>query len=82
MSNPCAPTPTTRALGGSGAPRRRSAARTTAIGSTQTSLSGERSASTFHAKRFGTTSLSASAPGRFMPTDCRSTQADERPRRH
>ncbi len=81
ISSPCAPTPTTSADAGSGASRRRSAVRTTAVGSTHTRVSGAMPAIA-HAKEDGTTSRSANAPWRLMPTDWRRTQAEVRPRPH
>ena len=60
---------------GAARPRRPSSARRRRGRSAQRHGSATRSAP-------GTTSRSASAPGRFMPTDCRATHADVKPRRH
>ena len=78
---PCEPTPITRPEAGMWLPSRRRAASTTARGSTHTR---SRSLDPGNAQAFalGTTSFSASAPARFMPTDWRRGQADVTPRAH
>ena len=82
MSRPCAPTPTTRADVGSG--RAEAAKRGQDHGHRlDADEVGRRDAADRPREaRRAPRAVRRARPGRFMPTDCRATQADVQPRRH